>query len=155
MSPGGTVNERNKLHTSVRGGSLSEDINYKRFLSTMLRLSHAMQNLLNNMHIIDTAMVVGLGMSILRLSGWQAGGFSDKSVFSGFARGSAYISQYWGVRDLADTKNVRARGCQLLGAHLHAGSDAPGAMIRLYTGEAAGRRARTAHCRAGRVNDRA
>ena len=67
-------------------------------------------------------------MSILRLSGWQAGGFSDKSVFFGFCSGgSGFISQYWGVRDLAGTtKNVRARGCQhaRIGAHLHAGSDA-------------------------------
>ncbi|MGI5877219.1 MAG: MATE family efflux transporter [Christensenellales bacterium] len=125
---------------------MSEDINYKRFLSTMLRLAFpiAMQNLLiASMHIIDTAMVVGLGnvntAAIGVASRWV---FLINLFFFGFCSGgSAFISQYWGVRDLAGirrTYGLAVANTLVLGLiYTLAAMLAPGAMIRLYTGEAA------------------
>ena len=102
-----------------------------------------MQNLLiANMHIIDTAMVVGLGnintAAIGVASRWV---FLINLFFFGFAQGSAFISQYWGVRDLAGirrTYGLAVANTLVLGLiYTLAAMLAPGAMIRLYTGEAA------------------
>lgn len=112
----------------------------------MLRLAFpiAMQNLLiSSLHIIDTAMVVGLGnVSTAAIGVAARWTFLMNLFYFGFCSGgAAFVSQYWGARDLNGIRRTYGFGLAnvlaMAAAYTVTACLIPGPMMRIYTGEAA------------------